>query len=177
MRVFRKKFPPLREILGLYATIVCLVYSWTSIAFFWKVPSWLYFLTLGEIAVVLSYLLVSSLLEATIILFIFLLASLTLPSRWLSDKFLVRGSVIIYSLTFWVALFDLSSLIELPSSSTVISFMIGMPLTCALAIMLVDRISLVHQAITSLGDRLTIFLYVCLPLSLIGIFVIILRIL
>ena len=173
----RKKIPPLHEILTLYATIVFLIYGWASITFFWKVPSWLYFLGPGEIAAILSYTFVSSLLECTIILFIFLFASLVLPSRLLYNKFAVRGSLIVYSLTFWVVLFNLNSLIQLPTTSDVITFGIGALVTSALAMIIVDRISLVQRLVISLGNRLTIFLYLWLPLSLLGIVVIIFRIL
>jgi hypothetical protein len=173
----RKKIPPLPEILALYATIVFLIYGWASITFFWKVPSWLYFLSLGEIAAILSYTFASSLLECTIILLIFLLASLVLPSSWLYNKFAVRGSLIVYALTFWVVLFTLNSLIQLPTTSDVTTFGIGVLVTSALAMIVAERISFVERLVTTLGNRLTIFLYLWLPLSLIGILVIIFRIL
>jgi hypothetical protein len=173
----RKKIPPLHEVLALYATIVFLVYGWASVTFFWKVPSWLYFLSLGEIAAILSYTFASSLLECTIILLIFLFASLVLPSRLLSDRFVVRGSIIIYVLTFWVALFNLNALIELPTRRDVISFGVIALLTVGLGLMIADRISFVQRLLIGLGHRLTVFLFLWLPLSLVGIFVILLRIL
>jgi hypothetical protein len=172
----RKKIPPFQEITGLYATIVFLVYGWTSVAFFWKVPSWKYFLDLAEIAVLLAYILASSLLESALILVLFLFASLLLPSRWLSNKFVVRGSIILYSLTFWVVLFDLSTQVQPPTKGDVISFVVGFPLTTVLGIKLANKIPSVRRFMTSLSDQLTIFLYVWLPLSLIGILIVILRI-
>jgi len=173
----RKKIPPLHEILALYATVVFLIYGWASITFFWKVPSWLYFLSPGEIAAILSYTFASSLLECTIILLIFLFASLVLPTKWLYNKFAVRGSLIVYSVTFWVVLFTLNSLIQLPTTSDVITFGIGVLVTSVLAILLAERFSFVQRLVITVGNRLTIFLYLWLPLSLVGILVIILRIL
>ena len=177
MSSLRKKIPPLHEILPLYATVVFLIYGWGGITFFWKVPSWLYFLSLEDIAAILSYTFASSLLECTIILFSFLLASVVLPSRWLYNKFAIRGSLIVYSLTYCVILFNINSLIELPTTSDVIIFGVGVLVTSALAIILADRIALVQRLVIRLGDRLTIFLYLWLPLSLVGILVIIFRIL
>ena len=175
MIVLKNKIPPLHEILALYATIVFLIYGWAVITFFWKVPSWLYFLSLGDIAAILSYTFASSLLECTIILFIFLFASLVLPERLLYNKFAVRGSLIVYSLTFWVVLFNLNSLIQLPTTSDVITFSIGALVTSALAMLIAERISLVQSLIITLGNRLTVFLYLWLPLSLIGILVILFK--
>lgn len=161
----------------MYATIVFLSYGWAIITFFWKVPSWLYFLSLGEIGAILAYALASSLLECTIILLIFLFASLVLPSGLLADKFAVRASLIVYSLTFWVVLLTLNSLIQLPATSDVITFGLGVSVTSALAILLSERISFFPGLVMAVGNRLTIFLYLWLPLGVLGILVIIFRIL
>ncbi|HLF74478.1 MAG TPA: hypothetical protein VI524_09040 [Anaerolineales bacterium] len=171
----RRKIPPLQQILIVYATITFLVYGWASVAFFWKVPSWLYFLSLGEIAAILAYALASSFVESIMLLFFLLVAGLVLPSRWLSDKFAANGTIIIYSLTFWVLLFNMSSLIQLPTSGDVLLFAVGSPLTAGLAIVLSTRSSRVPSLLTALGNRLTIFLYVWLPAGLAGICVVILR--
>jgi hypothetical protein len=173
----RKKIPPRNEILAFFGTIVFLIYGWASLTFFWKVPSWLYFLSLGEIAAILSYIFASSLLECTMILFVFLLANLVLPSGLLHNKFLVRASLIVYSLTFWVALFTMISLIQLPTVNDVISFGTGALLTVVLSIFLADKFPLVQKLVVSIGDRLTIFLYLWLPLSLISLLAILIRLL
>jgi hypothetical protein len=173
----RKKIPSLHEILPLFATIVFMNYGWAALTFFWKVPSWLYFLSFGEIAAILAYTFASSLLECTIILLIFLFASLVLPSGLLADKFAVRASLIVYSLTFWMILFTLNTLIELPTTGDFITFGLGVSVTSALAILLSERISYVPGLVTAAGNRLTIFLYLWLPLGVLGILVIIFRIL
>jgi hypothetical protein len=176
LSALQKKLPSLDEILALYATIVFLIYGWASIAFAWKVPSWLYFLTIGEITAILSYTLASSLLECTIILTLFLFVGLILPSRLFMDQFVVRGSIIVYILTFWVALFNLITLIQLPTSNDLISFGLVSLFTVALGILLIERMSAVQKALIALGNRLTIFLYLWIPLSALGILVILFRI-
>ena len=173
--VLKEKIPPPHEISSLYATIVFLVYGWTSLAFFWKVPSWLYFLNLGEIVSILAYVLSSTLLESLIILLLFLLASLVLPASWLRNKFVVRGSIIFYSLTFWVILLTLSSLIQLPTTRDVLTLAIGFPFTAGLAVILADKIPSLYRFMDYLSNQLTIFLYLWLPLSLAGILILIIR--
>ena len=172
---FRNKLPALHEISHLYATIVFLVYGWTSLAFFWKVPSWLYFLNLGEIVSILAYALSSTFFESVIILLLFVLASLVLPARWLRNKFVVRGSIVFYSLTFWVVLLTLNSLLQLPTTADVLTLALGFPLTAGLGMILVDKIPLFHRFIDYLSNQLTIFLYLWLPLSLAGILILIIR--
>jgi hypothetical protein len=173
--VLKEKIPPLHDISSLYATIVFLVYGWTSLAFFWKVPSWLYFLNVGEIVSVLAYTLSSTLLESLIILLLFVLAGFILPASWLRNKFVVRGRIIFYSLTLWVFLLTLSSLIQLPSTRDVLSFAIGFPLTAGLGMILADRIPVLPRLITFFSNQLMIFLYLWLPLSLAGILILIIR--
>lgn len=173
----RKKIPPFPEILALYATIVFLIYGWAIVTFFWKVPSWLYFLSLGDIIAILCYALASSLVESTLILLIFLLIGLILPSGWLADNFVVRGSLIICILTFWMALFTLVTLIQLPTSNDLISFGLAAFLTIAVAIFAADRLSALRKMMIALSDRLTVFLYVWLPLSVMGILVLLVRLL
>lgn len=163
--------------MALYAAIVFLIYGWAITIFLWKVPSWIYFLSLGEIAAVLSYTLASCLLESTIILFLFLFVGVILPRNWLADKFVVRGGIIFYILTFWVALFHLTTLIQRPTSNDIIKFGFLAILTIGLAIVVADRISFVQNILLALGDRLTVFLYLWLPLSAVGILVILFRIL
>lgn len=177
MIALRKKIPPLHEILPLFATIVFIIYGWATITFLWKVPSWLYFLSIGEIAAIMAYTFASSLLECMIILFIFLFASLVLPSKLLADRFAIRASLIVYALTFWVILFTLNSLIQLPTASDFITFGLGVSVTSALAILLSERISLIPGLVMAVGNRLSIFLYLWFPLGVLGILVIIFRIL
>ena len=175
MIAFRRKIPSRDAVLALYAVIVFLIYSWAGLAFAWKVPSWLYFLSLGEIAAVFAYTLVSSLLESTIILSVFLGLALVLPSRLFADKFVVRGSIIIIILTFWVAMFNLVTLIQLPTTNDLVSFGTVALLTIALGLVIAERISVLQKILVALGNRLTVFLYFWLPLSALGMLVILFR--
>ena len=173
----RKKLPPLDEILAVYGTIVFVLYGWTSITFSWKVPSWLYVLSLGEIVSIVSYSLASNLLECTTLLFIFLLLALLLPSKWLRDKFIIRASIMTYILTFWAAAFNLSTLIQLPTTNDLILFAVMACLTLGMAIMIAERVSSFRKFLFSLASRLTVFLYLWIPLSALGILVVVFRVL
>jgi hypothetical protein len=171
----RNKLPSFDEISSFYATIVFVVYSWTSLAFFWKAPSWLYFLNLGEIVSILAYALSSTLFESVIILLLFVLASLVLPATWLRNKFVIRSSIVFYSLTFWVILLTLNSLIQLPTTNDLLTLAMGFPLTAGLGMILVDRVPLLRRFMDYVSNQLIIFLYVWLPLSLAGILILMIR--
>jgi hypothetical protein len=171
----RNKIPPLHSVSSFYATIVFLLYGWTSFVFLWKLPGWLYFLNFEEIAVIGAYILVTSLFQSLVVLFLFLFASLVLPSRWLSSKFLVRASILIYSFTFWVALFDLKYGNELPTRADLLAVAVGFPLTVGLGSLLTNKISFIKTFLNALADRLVVFLYLWIPLSVIAVIIVILR--
>lgn len=175
LTALRRKIPPLPEILALYGTIVFLIYGWATITFFWKVPSWLYFLSVQELAAIFSYTLASSLFESTLILIIFLCVGILLPARIFADQFTVRGSVIIYILTFWAAMFNLITLIQLPTSNDILAFGLVTLLTMALGLVTTERFPAMQKLLVGLGTRLTVFLYLWLPLSAVGILIILSR--
>ena len=175
MGALKKRFPPPGEILSLYATIVFLIYGWASLTFTWKIPSWLYYLSLADITAILSYALVSSFLESTILLSLFLLLAVLLPSSFFVNKFIVRGSIVVYIVTFWMILFNLRTLIRLPSSRDLILFGVASVLTVSLSILFADRLPSFQKILIALGDRLTVFLYLWLPMTALGVLVVLVR--
>ena len=171
----RNRIPPSYEILRLYAAIMFLIYGWTSVAFMWKLPSWLYFLNAWEITLVAAYILISNLLESLMVLGLFLFLSLVLPQRWLRNDLAVRGSILMYVLTFWACVFTLNSLIGIPTRWEVFLIAIGFLASVGLSIFLVKRNAVVRYLLRALSNRLIIFLYVWIPLSLLGLAVVIVR--
>jgi hypothetical protein len=171
----RKKIPPYHEILAVYATIVFLIYGWAVVAFIWKVPSWLYFLSVGELMAIFTYTLASSLIESTLILVFLLVAALVLPVQSLSAKFATRGTMIVYVLTIWVALFNLVTLIQLPTANDILSFGMIALLSVLLGLVVTERIPSTQKFLIATGARLTVFLYLWLPLSALGIIMILFR--
>ena len=172
----REKFPPTHEIASLYSIIVFIVYGWTSVAVFWKVPSWSYILTPGEIVVTLAYIVTARLLKSVVILLVFLSASLLLPTNWIRDKFVIRCSVILCAFTVWVVIFTMSTSTHLPDQGDILTFFAGFSITSVFGLLLSERVSLVRRFLTLVGDQLIIFLYVSLPLSLVGFLIVLMRI-
>ena len=172
----REKIPPTHEIASLYSTIVFFVYGWTGVAVIWKLPSWSYILSPGAIVVTLAYIVTARLFKSVVILLIFLSASLLLPASWIRDKFVVRCSVILCSFTLWVVIFTFSTSTHLPDQGDILTFLAGFLITSVFGLLLSERISSVRRFLSLVGDRLIVFLYVSLPLSLVGILIVIIRI-
>lgn len=162
------RIPKLGEIAQVYAVNVTVVYGWTILWFFWKLPSWLYFLNGGEILTAFAYMLVTNLLESLAVLSAPILLSLALPKKWFFDLFVARGaSLTTLGLTYMIYLANqFQTKEDYPSLSL-------KPWSVALAIALITlgvffggRVSAVRRAVEVFSDRATVFLYLSIPLSL-----------
>jgi hypothetical protein len=172
----KSRLPALDAIIPVYAVISFMVYGWTLVVFLWKVPSWMMFLTLGEMLSVFAYSMTSALLESLAALAILLFASVLLPARWMRDVFVTRGSV--------VAFFALGSIMLFMVRLSVIGYAvlnylfqctwIALALTLLLAF-LAARLRFVVRAVAWISDRLIVFLFLLLPISLVSVIVVIYR--
>ena len=68
VKLFFGRLPDSKSILGVYAIIVTLVYSWTLFTSFYKLPSWMFYLTISQILSVYAYSFSIDLLESIIAL-------------------------------------------------------------------------------------------------------------
>lgn len=111
----KKRLPAFASILPVFAVIAFLVYGWTMIVFLWKLPSWILYLTLGEILAVFAYSMTFALLESFLILTLLLLACMALPPAWMRDAFVTRatfavlvslGSIMLYMARYAVVGYD-----------------------------------------------------------------------
>lgn len=172
--------PDRRSALGVYATAVFLVYGWTLLASFWKVPSWLYFLRVGDILSVYAYSFVIDFAESLLLLGMMLAIGLLLPKRWWNAHFAAHGAL-------WVTVLLGSAMIRLytnRSPDSWESFVSGQGMWWGVTLLLALALSLVVSAIPflrrgleTLADRLVVFLYLYLPLTALALVVVFIRVL
>ncbi len=87
-------FPRIQDVVPVYAVISCMIYGWTFVLFFWKLPSWLHFMILSQVFGAFSYGILTNLIESLIVIGGLLGLCALLPSRYLRDTFIDRGSTI-----------------------------------------------------------------------------------
>jgi hypothetical protein len=172
----KKRLPVLDAILPVFAMIAFLVYGWTIVAFLWKIPSWIQFLILGEILTIFAYSMAVSLLVSLAILGILLLVCLVLPVRWMRDVFVTRGTI--------AAVFGLGTMMLYMYRISVDGYSYlsnlsrwswgGLVLTI-LFTFLSAHIRGVVRAAAWISDRVTVFLFLLLPISLVSLLVVIYR--
>ena len=162
----------------MYGVIVLIVYGWTIIWFFWRLPGWLFFLSAPEILMAFAYALATNLVESLAVLCVLYLLSLILPSSWFRDVFVARGAALaIAGLAYMMFLtyqFQLKS--DYPSLPLQAWQLVVPSAGIPLLAYVVGRVGLLRKVLESVADRATIFLYVTVPLSVLSAVVILVRV-
>src|SRR5512143_3853967 len=171
----RAKIPSSTQTAQVFAVTCLVIYGWTTYRFIDTLPSWLYYLHFGEILSNYAYTAVIDFLEALIFVGAILLLNLLLPRKLFFDRFVARGSL--------VSLFGAGYLIYLAlrvGASKAFQF----PETLfawapvVFLVLLIAAVSLaiwepVRKAVEDFADRALILLYVLLPLTALGLVVLV----
>lgn len=172
-----RKFPGISAILPVYAVIAVPVFGWTITAWLWKLPSWLNFLTPGEITAVFFYAILTAFVESTLICIFLLLLCFILPSQMFRDQFIVRGTWLALGLALsilgngvWRGMTRFTytevPLVIWSSASLIVILMLTF---------LSTKVRFMTLVADWISDRLIIFLYLLIPLSILSILVVLVR--
>jgi hypothetical protein len=179
-----EKLPTREEIIPIYATIVFPIYSWTIYRLLWNLPSWQKDLfSAGDMLILGAYGLAFALIESLTILIVLVFLSAILPEKCLRGKFVAQGSAVL-----WV-FFILTIITQYAIASTVFlswsikQFVIASALILVLSSImltvvpyfLIHRFEKLESFFTSLSDRITIFLFIYLPLGVLSLILVVVR--
>jgi hypothetical protein len=169
------RLPSLQENLQVFAVIAAFLYTWTILWLFWELPSWLNFLTVGEVLPLFAYALATNFLESILVLAGLNLVCFLLPQPWFHTSFVPRSFLLVafglgYLMVF-ISLFGKEA--EHPPGLWIWSLVIYALLIPAS--LLLGRTAIVKNLAEFISDRLTIFLYLLVPLSLVSVLFILLR--
>ena len=172
-----KRLPNKSNIVSVYSIIAFMIYSWTFITFFFKLSSWVYYLTFGEIADIFTYAMVTDLFESMALLLGLLLLCLLLPATFLKDDFRIRGT--------WLAIGFLGTLmVYLVPAFGIRDRGINPGLWLAGAILLTvsltvffSRLRFTRRFAHFITDRMIVFLVIFTPLSVISLLALVVRVL
>lgn len=175
-RFLQNRLPPIQQILAVYGIIALLIHGWTLIVFFWKLPSWEYFLTFGEISTALAYSMAMNLLEGFSVMFALLLLSAVLPQSWFRNVFSSRATVMVIlflAYMMYVALHITSEGDSYPVNLVRLFPIVGIVILAVA--FLIGRIIPVRKLIEGLADRAVIFSYIFLPIGFVSLLIVIAR--
>jgi hypothetical protein len=172
-----RRFPNVSALLPVYAVIAVPIFGWTINSWLWKLPSWLNFLAPGEITAIFFYAVLTAFVESLLVLSLLLLLCLILPSRMFRDQFVVRGS--------WLALGLALSILGNGIWRGMTRFTyaeVSLTLWSIVSLLLIVFLTYLSTNIRSMAlfanwisDRLLIFLYLVIPLSILSILVVVVR--
>jgi len=169
-----KRLPNFNDIVSVYAVIASMLFAWSLLLFFWYLPSWLHFMTLSDVIAVFSYVMASSFVESLTFLLFLLILCFLLPPNYLRNEFIARGTSItlcvIGMIMFYLHMNNANMAKILFSGNGA-----GLALTAVAVSLILTWVDGIRKALISLSDRLTIFLYILIPLSLFSLLIIIIR--
>jgi hypothetical protein len=175
-----KRFPSLGEIIQAFAFTAFLVYGRMLFIFVWKLPSWLMYLTVGEIFSILSYSLFFAVLECLGLTLILAGICFILPAKWFRDAFVVRSTwLVAVWLISLMLYFARMSALGLELGLTVVEYLYSWTFVtlgiAALVVYASTRIRIMRTSALWFADRTIIFLFVLIPASLVGLIVVLYR--
>jgi hypothetical protein len=169
------KIPKLEDIAPVYAVIVMMIYSWTLSRFFWKLSSWILFASVGDLTVFFAYMVVVNLLESVLVLLVPILMSIILPQKWFYDQFKTKSiSLVLLGLGYLIYL-DKKLYADFPFPLALVRWIPVAGVAILLLVFLIDRVGFLRRVLDELANRLTIFLYISIPISVVSLLVILIR--
>ena len=169
-----KRLPNFHDVVCVYAVIASMLFTWSLLLFFWYLPSWLHFMTLGDVLAVFSYVMASSFFESLAFLLFLLFLCFSLPPNYLRNEFVARGTSITLCV---IGLIMIYFRVNNAGITKILFSEVGIGLALAIIIisLLLTKIDRVRWALMELSDRLTIFLFILIPLSIFSLLVIFIR--
>ena len=175
MSFIQRRLPRVEEILDVLGVSVFVLFSWSLRGFLYNLPSFLHSLSVGAILGILCYMMAFALLESLLLVCCLLLISIVLPGKWYRDGFAYKGflTILVISITSIQIQSILSA--DWPSKE------ILLPKFGIAFLMLVFLIALAHilvpfqKFLLEVTGRLQIFVYLYVPIGLVGLLVGIIR--
>ena len=170
-----EKIPKLQDIAPVYAVIVMMIYPWTLTRYFWKLSGWILFASGGDLAAFFAYMVVVNLLESILILLVPLAMSIILPRKLFYDRFKTRSvALVLFGLGFLIYL-SRNLHADAPFPLTLVQRLPVAGVAILVLVFLVDQVGFLRRVLDELANRLTIFLYISIPVSVIALLVVLVR--
>ncbi len=171
-----KRLPKPDQLFPVYATGVVLIYSWSLLWFFWKIPSWLFYLQFGEILTSFAYILATNFLESLLVVAVPVLVGLILPRKWFLEAFIARGVTLVASALVYIMYIDYRFPAKDAPPEHLLTVRTPQVLVVTLVLVfLAGRLPFLRRLIETLAERATVFLFFSIPVSLIAVLVVLVR--
>ena len=176
----KSRLPTRSEALSVFSIFVFFIFSWTLYRAFWNVPSWLEYLNIWSVLIIIAYVLAFALIESVALLALVVFFSLFFPRHVFKEKYVLLGSSLavflsvgafllqrkinlVYRLEFW-------QLLAYPMAGLLLSLLLVVLLT-----FLFDRFPRLSRLVSTGIERMVIFVYIYVPLGFLSLLVVLVR--
>lgn len=178
MSILKNHLPERGEILYAFGGVVFAIYSWSIRGFLYQLSSLRMYHTVGEIFGIFSYLMAFALFESLLIMGCLIIAGVVLPRQWFREGFAYKGfiaTLVASSAMIGLQYYLFSLHYAMPPMKVIyLGVTIAIMLLVAL-IILSQKVSQLPKLLLGVEERLQIFVYLYVPLGLLGLIVVILR--
>lgn len=163
----RERFPKFNQIIPVFAVLSLFVYGWTTYRILQKLPSWLYYLTVREILLNLSYTLAFNFVESLLLLCMLVVLSAVLPKKIFGDMFVARSALLailgLGYLIYLALVIGQSKASQFPMEIFKLLPIVGVVIFGASIFL--PLLSIARLILEDFADRAITFLYLLVPLS------------
>lgn len=175
MQILENRFPHKNEIISVLGVSVFVCHSWSIRGFLNDLPSLLLYYRLPEILVVFAYMMAFAFLESLLITAGLAFAGGILPSRWLRNGFAYKGLIFVAVGSIGAYVLQKNLRYEFPSIQ-MLALNLVIPLVLIAFLIAASHLwGPLRKVLLDIQDRLSIMLYIYVPLGLVSIVVVVFR--
>jgi len=180
LNVLKSRLPTRSEALSVFSIFVFFVFSWTLYRAFYYVPSWLEYLSLWSVSIIIAYVLAFALFESAGWLALLVFYSLFFPRKVFKEKFVLLGSSLAALICIGAVLLQrkINLVYRLELWQLLVYPLAGLLLSVLLVFLLAflfERIPLLSRLVNAIVERMVIFVYIYVPLGLLALLVVLVR--
>lgn len=176
-----RQIPDRRQVFPVFSLIVFFVFTWALYRISYQVPSWLGYLSLWNVILLLVYVLAAALVESVIMLGFVLFTCLVFPTRFFKEIFIAQGSalVVLLSLAALLIQFNISLIYSINLWQLIVYnllFLVALAAMVLLFASLLKRLYRLRTLLEALATRMMVFGYCYTTIGLISLMVVLVRI-
>jgi len=180
LKTLKARLPSRLELLPVFAVFVFFGYSWALYRMFWYVPSWLEYMSVWRVLTIAAYVLAFALVESLVMTGLLTLFSLLFPPKLFKDKFVLLGcslAAVISVLAFLIQRkINVMYRLELWQIAAYPIALLASLVILVLALNYIfERLPILARLVGGLADQMTIFAYIYVPFSLLGLTLVLIR--
>jgi hypothetical protein len=176
----KSRLPARSEALSVYSIFVFFVFSWTLYRAFWNVPSWLEYLNIWSVLLIIAYVLAFALFESVALLALLVFYSLFFPRKVFKAQYALVGSSLAALICIGAFLLQrkINLVYRLELWQLLAYSLVGLLLSLLLVVLLTflfDRFPRLSRLVSAGIERMVIFVYIYVPLGFLSLLVVLVR--